>query len=238
MINKIKTISTIFIIILSFKSSFSQNIDYNYIIIPEGAQDLTVEERLVQLAWKNNPVSNINNNNIQIAKHNLTLAQTSWLDNIVITGNVNEFVISPESDEFNRAQFFPLYNIGARISLGELIINPQKAKIARVEYENEMERLNQQKLFIRAEVLRRYNAYTSSQAIMEIQSEKTENALNTFNLVEEQFLNGNSPVETYNAAYNNYKNEQIELERLENDVRIAKVNLEELIGVDVETIIN
>ena len=38
---------------------FAQRVDYNKIILPVGATDISFEERLVQLAWQNNPASHI-----------------------------------------------------------------------------------------------------------------------------------------------------------------------------------
>lgn len=223
---------------LQVSHSFAQEIDYNYIIPPASLEELTIEEKLVKLAWNNNPVSSINENNIEIAKHNLNIVNVSWLENIRVTGNVNEFVINPGSDLFNRAQFFPLYNISASINLDEFVTNPQRSKIAKLEYQNELETNNQQKLFIRAEVLRRYHEYKLQNQILEIQTEKTENALNNFNLVEEQFLDGETTLEIYNAAYNNHKNEQISLQRSQYNLDLAIVALEEIVGINIEEILS
>ncbi len=36
-----------------------QSVDYNKIILPAGAANVSFEERLVQIAWMNNPLSEI-----------------------------------------------------------------------------------------------------------------------------------------------------------------------------------
>lgn len=228
----------LFILIFLPHLVFGQNIDFNTIILPEGIENITIEEKLVQLAWKNNPISHVSNNNLQIAKHNINLAGASWINNIRLTGNVNEFVIDPGSDQFNRAQFFPLYNISASFALGDFISNPQNVKIAKLEYQNELENINQQKLLIRAEVLRRFYEYQTTKKILDLESELTENALNTFSLIEEQFLNGETSIEKYNEAYKAHKSQQITLENIKNQLKNVEINIEELIGIDLESLLN
>ena len=202
--NKVYCFSII-VFIISISNSFAQDINYDQIILPENAIDISIEERLVQLAWKNNPINNIQQSNIEYARRNIKLAEASWLDNIRITGNINEFVINPSSDEFNRAQFFPLYNVSASIPLGIFISNPQRVKLSRIQHDIEQQNLNQQKLQIRARVLRNYENYLLNRELLAIQTEITENVYNTFALIEDKFKNGETTIEDYNQAFKNYK---------------------------------
>ena len=227
-------IIVIILSLASIKVLKAQDVNYNSIIVPVNAQNLTIEEKLVQIAWKNNPINKISDNNLEIAKRNISLSQVSWLENIRITANVNEFVINPASDIGNRAQFFPLYNFSATVSLGEFISNPQETKLAKIEYDNFKQNINQQKLYVRAETLRRYNDFLYYSKLLNIQVEKTDNAFNNFSLIEEQFLGGESSLELYNSAFSNYKNEQMQLENSKYNLKVSKLTLEEFIGINIE----
>jgi outer membrane protein TolC len=149
-INKHLNKSPLIIIFFVYNIVFCQDINYDRIILPNNAENINLKERLVQLAWQNNPINKIQNNNVNIAKRNIKLERYGWLGNIRITANINEFVINPARDEFNRAQFFPLYNIGASIPLNIFLSNPQEIISAKLLHENEKYSLNQLKLETRS----------------------------------------------------------------------------------------
>ena len=50
-----KTFTVLFVFALASLSAAAQNVDYNKIILPDGAVVVDLEEKLVQLAWRNNP---------------------------------------------------------------------------------------------------------------------------------------------------------------------------------------
>lgn len=234
-----RTISFFFVLFTTlFLSSEAQEIDYDLVILPENATDLTIEEELVRLAWKNNPIKSLSQNSIEAARRGVNLAEASWLENIRVTGNVNEFVINPSRDVADRAQFFPLYNVSASIPLGIFFTNPQYIKLSKIEYQNQLINLNQQKLLLRSKVLSLYEEYKLNAKINSLNSEILENAYNSFILVEENFKNGETSLENYNQAYETYKRQQINKLNAEKDLEISIISLEEIIGVDLEFILD
>src|SRR5688572_12211951 len=105
-----------------------QNVDYNKIILPEGSQASEFEEKLVQLAWRNHPSNEALRREVNIASYDVRIANASWLENVRITANVNEFTLNKASDPFGRAAFYPRYNIGASITLGTFLVTPYTIK--------------------------------------------------------------------------------------------------------------
>ena len=85
------------VLLLSSTLSFSQNVDYNSIILPDGIEDISMDEKLVRLAWKNYPANEAAQHEVLKAKHNIGVAGSSWLNLVTISGNLNEFNIDPSA---------------------------------------------------------------------------------------------------------------------------------------------
>ena len=117
-----------------------------------------VIDELVTAAWENYPENKKYDHQVKIAEKNVIRAGYSWLDNIYGTGNLNEFTLNPPSD-FQGNLFFPRYNFGVRINLGTFVTVPAEKKIAKEELRIAELNRKQQKIMIRAEVLRRYNRF-------------------------------------------------------------------------------
>lgn len=218
-------------------NAFTQKIDFNSVILPNYAKDISFEEKLVQLAWENNPENRILSNNIEIATHEVRLTKAQWLDLVTLSGNLNEFAINPTTEfQRERAQFFPLYNVNLSLRLSTLLTNPQKTKIAYINLQNQHQNLNLQKLNLRREVLTRYENFKQSKEILGFQMELTENLYNAFILAEDNFKKGQIDIDRYNQNFEEYKNAQIRQRNLETNYNTAKYELEEIIGVEFETV--
>src|SRR5436190_18721624 len=111
---------TVFLSIALFGSlcTFAQTeVDYNTIILPTNASNLSFEEKLVQLAWRNDPNNSQVIKQSSVARYTLKQAQWTWLDYITVRGNLNEFTLNPSRDVNDRANFYPRYNFGIAITL-------------------------------------------------------------------------------------------------------------------------
>ena len=131
---KLSIITTAIILTAFFIDAKGQAIDYNTIILPSNIKNISVEEKLVQLAWENNPNNKIEYNNLIIAQKSISITHADWLDIFRITGNLNEYNIDPSAVD-GRNNFYPRYNFGATINLGMLISTPAKTSIAKLEYQ-------------------------------------------------------------------------------------------------------
>ena len=218
---------------------FAQNIDYDKIILPESVSEADFGEKLVQLAWQNNPANQELIEKKKAAKYEVDLAKWSWLRTITASGNLNEYTINPEkAQEQNPAftPFFPRYNFGLSLSLGTIFLTPIETRVAKSNYQVADELINQQKLALRAEVLTRYQDYLMNQKLFDIQNEVTEDEYSEFLLMEQDFKVGEVTLDNYKESLNRYNAELIKRITLERDLKVAKIALEEMIGVKLEDI--
>ena len=216
--------------------SFGQEVDYNTIILPPGAADISFSEKLVRLAWQNNPANRIVETQQQISDIETDLARWSWLDNFRITGNINEFTLNPEADVLGRGAFYPKYNVSGTVNLGYFVNIPLEVKKKKAEYTLAGYSIDQQKIQIRAEVLRRYEQYLMAREILKVESEAQEDLFATLSLAEQNFRNGTVTIEEYNGVLEKYNNQRIRKITAQGNFNQAKISVEEMIGVRLEDV--
>lgn len=230
-----KNIIVLFCCILFSKISFSQNVDYNSIILPDGIEDIGFEEKLVRLAWQNYPANEVAQHEVLKAKNNIGIAASSWMNLVSLTGNLNEFNIDPSAAPTTN-NFYPRYNIGLRIPLGIFIETPKKVKIAKEDLKISELNLNQLKLAVRAEVLKRYQNYLSAKELLKIDTEAENDAYNSYLLIEQQFKNSEVNVSQFMQTSKLYSDQRAKKVISESNYETSIVELEELIGVKLQDV--
>jgi outer membrane protein TolC len=213
-----------------------QNIDYNKIILPESSQSSEFEEKLVQLAWRNHPSNEVLRRQVKIAEYDVKQNNASWLENIRVSGNVNEFTLNKQSDTFGRADFYPLYNIGASITLGAFITIPYNIKKSREALLISTENVNAQKLTVRNSVLRLYNEYLMRERIYKLQSQALLDNETSHKLAEQRFRRGEITFDTYALSLTGYNDIMVMQLQSERDYKNAKLDLEQWIGMRLEDV--
>ena len=213
---------------------FCQQVDYNTIILPKTASDIEFHEKLVQLAWQNDPRTRVFQSEISKADNETKLAKFSFLDDVRITGNLNEFNIAP--DQTTQQLFFPRYNISASISLGSIFTDPLRTKLKQQDRLIIDQNINKQKLAVRAEVLKKYQIYLSNREIADIRAQMLEDAFSDFQLKEQNFAVGESTLVEYNAALDKYNVAKITKIQADKEVEIAKLDVEQMIGLKLEDV--
>ncbi len=227
---------TLILFLLISTPLLGQNIDYNKIILPESSRASEFEEKLVQPAWRNHPSNEALRREVNIAGYNVKQNNASWLENIRITGNMNEFTINKASDPFGRAAFYPKYNFGASVSLGTFFTIPYNIKKSKEMLIVAQANVNTQKLTVRNEVLKLYNEYLMRERIYKLQSQALLDNETSHKLEEQRFRRGEITFDIYSqslAAYNEAMVLQLESER---DFKNAKLDLEEWIGMRLEDV--
>lgn len=212
----------------------AQVIDYKKVIIPETIVAQVFEERLVQLAWNNNPSNKEVIQNVQLARREKKLAQFGWLDNIYAAGNINEFTINP-NPEVNSV-FFPRYNFGVRFSLGTFFLTPIQAKVANDKIVNSMFMVDQQKLQIRETILAHVERLKHFYKFIKLRDRIREDYLSMYKNAERQFSIGEITIEAYRAAtlaYYKQVESVIEAEASYNEVEI---NIEAIVGIELKEV--
>jgi outer membrane protein TolC len=223
-----------FLVLFGWGSSFAQTVDYNKIILPERVQSSDFGEKLVQLAWKNHPTNEILRRELTIAQYQLGRSSADWLDMITIQGNINEFNIN--SQDSNVPVFLPRYNFGIIIPLGIFVTNPNLTKQNRQRLSIAQEEINAQKLEVRSVVLKSYNEYQLREKIFKIQSQQFSDIESGFKLIEQRFKNGELTFEVYTASQADLNRASIQLLEADRDIKNAKLDLEQLIGVRLEDV--
>ncbi len=216
--------------------AFGQNIDYNKIILPSHVQSPDFAEKLVQLAWNNHPDNEILRSEIKASEYQVKKNAANWLDIITVTGNLNEFVLNPDEDEFNRAAFYPKYNVRASISLGMFVSIPNQTKIDKQRRSIANSQLDSKKLAVRNSVMKTYNEYLLNEKIYKIQAQQFSDVETAHRSVEQRFKNGETTFEMYAASQRNYNQASISLLIAETDYKNKKLDLEQLIGVRLEDV--
>jgi outer membrane protein TolC len=226
----------IFAFLIFSASAFSQNVDYNKIILPSGVQTSDFAEKLVQIAWRNNPTNEVFRREVNVAGYETKKAAVQWLDVIHVQGNLNQFVLNPGSDVFSRAPFYPKYNVHGDLSLSWLFTIPYNTKQNKERTIIAQSQVNAQKLLVRNSVLKTYNEYLMREKVFKIQSQLALDNETSHKLVEQKFKNGQLTFETYSASLTAFSSTTLAQLEAERDYKNAKLDLEQLIGMRLEDV--
>jgi outer membrane protein TolC len=220
---------------LTTSLAIAQQIDFKTIILPSGASNIDFSEKLVRLAWQNNPGVEVLRNEYDKSTLEVKYSKWNWLENFRVTGNLNEFNIH-KSDALSGSQFFPRYNISASISMGTLFTNPIKTKIEKGNLSISSNNINQAKLAIRSEVLRKYQTYLSNKEINDLRIQMLEDSFSDYKLKEQSFSRGEITLVEYTFSLDRYNQQKISKIQSEKDLQISILELEELIGIKLSDV--
>lgn len=231
-----KKIVLVSIALFAWISALPQDVDYNAVILPANAQNVSFEEKLVQLAWRNDPNNHVVIKQSASAQIDTKIATWNWLNYVELRANVNEFVLDPSSDAQGRSAFYPKYNISFALPLGSLGTNGLEVKRRRVAASIAEDNIKAQKLAVRAEILTRYARYQLAEQKYKIQKETTEQSDVNYKYIEQRFKDGQEDLTTYNNILERNTTQQLRLLELEADMKIAKYDVEEMIGTKLENV--
>jgi outer membrane protein TolC len=229
-----KFICLIWLVILSL-SCWGQTVDYNKIIIPDKTPSISFAERLVQIAWKNNPQNVVVQQNVDVLKKEQRLATWDWLDNVMAQGNLNEYTIHG-LDYNSRAIYYPRYNLSLRLSLGTFLLTPLKANIAKEKAIAGVALVNDQKIQIRKMVLLAVESLKEQYKVLKFRSRMKEDFLVLYRASQQKFSTGLIPLEEYRLATHEYtSNAELEV-TAQSAFNQRKIELEALIGLTLEEV--
>ncbi len=200
-------------------------------------ENLSVEEKLVWLAWNTRADKKILNSELVIANKEIGVARWSWSDNLQASFNLNEFTIRDDFEPGEGFPFFPRYNLGLTLAFGDLISNPAQVRIAQEQKSIIQARMNDAQLDLRTEVLEAYQNYLLSVSLYQIGTEQNEEAYTNFLLISEKFKTGEETLVNYNSAQQLYTASQAEVIKLESQVAIARLRIERFISIPLEEVL-
>ncbi|MBK8442002.1 MAG: TolC family protein [Sphingobacteriales bacterium] len=219
--------------ILYCNSLQAQSIDYDRIVAPINQKPREFEEQLVQLAWKNYPENRNFESKLRMEQERRELAKWDWAKDFKASVNLTDRLLHSNSQE---NIFFPLVTVSLGVDLGTIVGRKRELKIAKEHIDIAKNDINEQKLFVRAETLRRYRLYLGAMDILKVRLQAVDDTYNTYTLLSQKFKQGDATLEEYNQSADIYNDAQEAKIRAETDVAIAKLNLEELIGVKLEEV--
>lgn len=193
----------------------------------------SVEELLIQTAWDNNVVNRLYNNEVEVARVELKQARMGWLDNLSVSGNLNEFSINPPEDA---NLFFPRYNFAFGVSVGQLVGTKAEIKKAKSQLFVLAEQRLQDSLKLRSSVLRNFEFYKMTKDLFQTAEERVITTESELKLVERGFSDGSVDLATYTQVMEMHSEARSAFIKSKNEHMIAKINLEELIGTSLSSI--
>lgn len=199
-----------------------------------------MEEKLVKIAWQNYPKNKMLQHELKQAQEQHNLARNSWKESL----NLNtQFSVGTTPDTLNAPTPGTRSNatntgfgVGLSVNLGAIFNSKIRARAAMEDVKIAEEAINMQKLLIRSEVLQRYQAYLSAITILRVRTQNSEDAYSTYLLAQEQFINGEVSLPEYNQAQLLYTNAVEAKAEYESKVLLAKIALEEIIGLPLDEV--
>lgn len=231
---KNSTLLLVLISSLTAKSTIAQQTNYETVVQPMEIKARDFSEYLVQLAWQNHPGSAMAINEVENARDEARNARKEWMRDVQATFNLNEANLrSPDS---SGSVFFPRYNFGLNLNLYNILSQKSKSRIGRRDIEIAEQRVNEKKLEIRAETLGRFAKFRLAKAILKTRTLFEQETYNNFILIQQLYKTDEKTYEDYSAASSAYYEAQEARLHAETDVLLAKLALEEIIGLKWEQV--
>lgn len=228
------------------KNASAQVANFDRVVQPVDVKAKDFPEYLVQLAWVNNPANKVLDYKKEAAQAEVKLAKKTWLNSLSPSVGYAHQPLPLTKPRYNTSnpqqpllvgfdldryvytnQFTPSLglNLGVLFSTkGKKNIAEQQVKIADAD-------INQQKLTIRAETLARYQNFKLALEILKTRTQVEQDAKNNFDIMAQQFRSDAIKFSEYNEAATTYHEAVESRIKAESDYQIARIHLEEIIGV-------
>ncbi|CAL1518083.1 TolC family protein [Chitinophaga sp. MM2321] len=196
------------------------------------------KQRLVELALQNPDVEQYAIRK-QINKYETNSITAGWLNHFSAAGNLNEFTLKNSSGSGNGNNlYYPRYNFGVNLPLGNLIKIPNDIKRSKAEGKLLDIQKKSEAQSLTAKVLEFYEEYAANKKLFELHMPLMEDALISYNQAEEKFRAGDPAVslEIYKESYRLYNAEMVKKVQLEKELRQSKLQLEGLVGMTLEQV--
>jgi outer membrane protein TolC len=198
-----------------------------------------IREKLVQLALQN-PKFEVADRNVNVASYQLRKAKGGWLGALSATGNLNELSLKQNQGNtggVNQATLFPRYNFSLNLPLDYFTSRANEVKIAKENLYIANAQKNDQYRDIRKAVLSKYEDYLMHKEKLELITRMTQSEYTEYKLAEKDFADGLVTPEVFKRAENSYYEQQMRKVELQRNFNIAKLELEQMIGVSIDDVL-
>ena len=194
----------------------------------------TIEDKLVSLALEG-PQMRISVHQGKINEYQLKAAKNTWTNLLAFTVNYNDQTFAKSSNP-NYAYVYPKYYLGITVPMGTFL-SRTGVKSAREAVGISKENQEELSRTIRQNVLTRYRKYKAYESLLSIQNEVLDDLHAVYLQAEKKFADGTVSIDLYTTAAKNYNEARAARVNLQLQQDLAQLELEELIGVKLETVI-
>jgi outer membrane protein TolC len=201
-------------------------------LLTSSQPDSVIEQRLVDLALKGPEVQKVEHQN-KVFQYQLKSARNSWMNFLTLSANYNDQSFSTVG---TTAYVYPKYFFGLNIPLGT-IISGKQTKIAREGVAIGVLTEEETKRKIKAEVIGKYRQYKAQGELLLIETGYMNDLQTQLTQAENNFRKGTISFEDYNKSLKNRNDEQARIinQKLQQD--LTKLEIEKLIGTNLENVI-
>ncbi|MET0635103.1 MAG: TolC family protein [Chitinophagaceae bacterium] len=225
-----KKLTGILFLIVSLNAS-SQNL-LDSLANPRFTLEDSIGKRLAELATSNVDLKVIDKQ-IEAARYEWKTNRASLLNNISANFNLNERNIKTNNNPETNI-FFPRYNFGLTLPLGNIITKPAQTKKAKAQYEEIILQKEAVGRDLRESILTAYQDYSMYKNLLVIQEEIIRDESESFDAVQQKFKNNTVTMEIFTSASRRLNETLIQRITILRNMNVAKYQVESLIGMKLE----
>ncbi|HLZ85836.1 MAG TPA: TolC family protein [Puia sp.] len=200
-------------------------------------KDTGVEEKLVILALQN-VAYDAAIRTVTLAHYKVKQEKNSWFDLLQLNSQFNDQSFKHQSTVGNVAYVYPKYFYGVSIPIGTILSKGGQVKAAKegvkIAEDNQIEAA----LKLRTDVLSKYKGWRVSNSLVLLERQVADDIHAAFLQVEKRFNDGTVSIEAYSEASRNYSAEMTKLLNYQLQADLQKLEIEQIIGVRLESVIN
>jgi outer membrane protein TolC len=213
----------------------AQMVDFSHVVTPEGQRPASFEEYLVQLAWLNNPETQILDYRKNKELKEVELQRSAWKDDLNFEFNLNEVSLGHATNPSdNDLILYPLFQLSTSVSLGTFTNGKKKQQIEQEDVKIAEAEGNQHKLKIRAETLSRYRRLLLAIETLKVRVKAEEDARNIYDMASQRFKTLDLQLDEMLRASASYNSAVESRLSAETDIELATLQMEEILGVKWE----
>lgn len=197
-------------------------------------QDI-IADKLSNLAVNNFQV-NIANKEINVSSQEIIRSKAAWLNNISVSGNLNEYSINSTFGNniiTPQLNFYPRYNINLNLPLGFIITRASEVKIAKITKEKLIGQRDKTINELKQQIKIQYQLYLSNKYLLTLQESTLQDDKILFERVQSQFENNQIDLEVYSNAAKKFNEQLTRKISLLREYNASRYTLEGLLGMDL-----
>ncbi len=185
----------------------------------------SIAEALVVLAMNNPSIKSAEFLSSQF-KYLYKESKTTWMNNILLQGNLNEYSINQNtnSDPLKQSTQYPRYNIGVLLPLGMFVNSPKQAKADYYKYQYTLQQVEVEKLNVRRDVLVNFHDYAMNKRLLSQHQELVNDWRVIHQKNEQKFTNGEISLDAFYNSTKTLTDEMIKEENLHDAMKVSRPN--------------